>query len=625
MKNRWSDTEAKVFVKRYGTRFGRDLALRTYASRLLGAEPALVLHGGGNTSVKTTVRDVLGRTIPAIFVKASGTDLRWIDPREHTGLDLNHLLRFKPLGDLPDSVMINEFRTHLLDSSAATPSLETLLHAFIPHPYVDHTHPEAFLALTNLRGGERKIRSHFGDDVAVVPYVAPGFALARAVLDTYERRPGVRAVLILHHGLVTWGATAREAYESTIRIVSKAERLIRELSVKSRATGRSAVSREKAERRYVQVAPKLRGILSNPSGDPDRPFENVVLRSLITREVLTFMERKGARALSLSPPLTTDYLIRTKAYPLWVDLRDGPEELIEEQLLRATEDYAAEYGRYLLRNAGKLEEGLQAFDPNPRVIFLPGIGVVCAGRDSRAAEIERDITQQAIRVKTRVAAMGHYGGLSEKDLFHMEYRGYQHAKLGVAEVPYLSRRVALVTGAAGAIGSGICRRLLEEGCHVAGTDLPGKSLETLYADLSTLFPGRFISVPLDVSKPESVRAGMDDVILAWGGVDLVVINAGLAHVANLTELTPDAFHRLDRVNTEGTLNLLRAAGQLFSLQKTGGDVVLISTKNVFAPGASFGAYSATKAAAHQLSRSLSPNSRLHPEPTPRRIHAIGRV
>ncbi len=604
MKNQWSDDDAGMFLKRYGRRFGKDLAIRTYSSRLLGLETALVLHGGGNTSVKTTARDVFAEKRNVLYVKASGVDLRDIGPEGHTGLDLAYLLRFHQLRELPDETLINEFRTHLLDAGAATPSLETLMHAFIPYKYVDHTHPEAFLALTNLRGGRRRVVEFFGDRLTVIPYMTPGFALAQAVFGAFRRNPAADGLLILHHGLVTWGKTAAESYGKTIEIVSAAERLIRRNSHKRRPRP-SRVSFEEARERYTSVAPMLRGVLAVPSGDMDRPFENVILRPLITREVLDFLSSRGARERVLSPPLTTDYLVRTKAYPMWLELPEGPAGKIEDVLLDAIEKYARQYIQYLSRHAAKMEEGLDVFDSRPRVIFIPGVGGVCAGRDARAAGIALDITEQSVRVKSRIADMGVYQGLAEPDLFAMEYRAYQHAKVGTAADPFLSRRVALVTGAAGAIGYGICRRLLEAGCHVAATDLSGKALSSMGEELSASYPGKLLTISMDVTDAESVKRGFGSAILEWGGVDLVIVNAGLAHVATLSELRPGDFRRLERVNAEGTLNVLTAAGNHFRIQKTGGDIVLISTKNVFAPGASFGAYSATKAAAHQLARIAS--------------------
>ena len=244
------------------------------------------------------------------------------------------------------------------------------------------------------------------------------------------------------------------------------------------------------------------------------------------------------------------------------------------------------------------------FDPTPRVVLVPGLGAICAGRNAREAAIARDITAQTLQVKGRIASMGTYEGLSERELFLMEYRGVQHAKLARPAGP-LHDRVAVVTGAAGAIGTGVAMGLLEAGCHVVVTDLPGAALESLAAELDAAFPGRAVGVPMDVTDAASVADAFRFAARTWGGVDLAIVNAGIAHVAALTVMDIEAFRRLERVNVEGTLLVLAECGRHFARQQTGGDIVLVSTKNVFAPGARFGAYSATKAAAHQLARIAS--------------------
>ncbi|TMA38371.1 MAG: SDR family NAD(P)-dependent oxidoreductase [Deltaproteobacteria bacterium] len=357
--------------------------------------------------------------------------------------------------------------------------------------------------------------------------------------------------------------------------------------------------------RVRQVAPVLRGCLAEPSGDPDRPHRRAIVLPLVTPEVLAFVDGDGGRERALTPPLTSDHLIRTKAFPLWIErpAYDEPARLAA-QVREAVRRYGAEYHAYVERHASRLPEGLGRFDALPRVVLLPGLGALCAGGDVRAAGIARDITAHTLAVKAEVGAMGNYEGLPEAELFDMEYHSFQHAKLGAGEAP-LAGEVAIVTGAAGAIGSGICQALLDHGCHVAATDLPGKPLDELVAELRAPYGPRVAGVPLDVTDARSVADAFASVAATWGGVDLVVVNAGLAHVAGLPELDLEAFRRLERVNVEGALLVMAEAARHLRLQGTGGDIVLVSTKNVFAPGAKFGAYSATKAAAHQLARVAS--------------------
>lgn len=604
MKNRWRGKKAAEFLALYEKQWGRALALRTYTSRLLGEEKELVLHGGGNTSVKATWTNVLGRRLPALLVKASGHDLAGIEPDGHIGLDLEYLRKLRMLEALPDGAMVNELLTHRLVAGTAAPSIETLMHAFISATYVDHTHADAILALTNLRRGSGVIRDALGSDVIILDYVRPGFSLAKAAADAYDHSPRATGMVLMKHGLLTWDDDARGSYEKTVALVTRAEEFLSGKTGKRRKA-RRITSIGTARERYGNVAPILRGLLAVRTADADRPYRRFVLQPLITDTVLDLVDSKQGRKIAVSPPLTSDHLTRTKALPMWVDnLPYGDGHGIRKRLSKAISGYARRYGSYFDRHGERLARGLSRFDAMPRVILMPGLGAVCAGADVVEACIVRDITAQTLAAKTRSAALGDYEGLREEHLFDMEYHSLQHAKLSVEELP-LRRSVAVVTGAAGAIGAGICRGLLENGCHVAVTDLPGDRLARLTGEEQQAFGGRVVGVPLDVTDPASVAAGFSRVIREWGGIDLVVVNAGIAHVSSLADMDPEAFRRLTRVNIDGTLHVLSEAARHFRTQNTGGDVVLISTKNVFAPGALFGAYSATKAAAHQLARIAS--------------------
>ena len=606
MKNRWRDEEAEAFVARYAERCDRDLALRTYSSRLIGADRALVLHGGGNTSLEGSARDVFGQSIAALFVKASGQDLAGIEPEGHVAVELAPLRRLCELPELGDDLMECELRRHLFDPRASMPSIETPVHAWLPGRFVDHTHADAVLALCSQPRGEEQVRRALGEEVVILPYTRPGLQLARQVAEALEAHPDVSAMVWLRHGIATWGESARESYDRMIELVSAAERHL-EGRVRVRVQVAAATGMDVARRRLARVSHLVRGMLSTPTGDADRPWRRVVLRPLVTREVLDQLDAEGGRELLVSAPLTADHLIRTGPLPAWVAAPDfGDDERLKAQLRESLQRHAQEYRAYLARHAARMPPGVEAFDPVPRVVLLPGLGALCAGRDAAAATIARDITAQTLAAKARIAAMGsRFEGLSEEHLFDMEYRLLQHAKLERSSDLPLTGHVVLVTGAAGAIGSGLCAGLAARGAHVAVTDLAGPGLDALVDLLEPEAPGRVIGVPLDVSDADSVEAGFEAVISAWGGVDQVVINAGLAHVASLGEMDPARFRLLERVNVDGTLLLLAEAGRHFGRQGTGGDVVLISSKNVFSPGARFGAYSATKAAAHQLARIAS--------------------
>ena len=501
--------------------------------------------------------------------------------------------------------MVNEVRRALFDTRGPTPSIETLVHAFLPASFIDHTHADAILTLTNQRDGQALIEDAFWDSAAVVPYVEPGFQLARAASAAAAAKPAARALVLMKHGLITWGRTARESYTLHLDLVSHAERIAEARARRGATITVTTEAVSTAWDRLAEIAPVLRGRLARPTGDADRPWDRVILHPIVSERVLALLAREDAKDALVTPPLTTDHLIRTRSLPLWVDAPAwGNEADLRTQLGGAIDAYRHSYREYVERHRPEMPEGVGEFDPSPRVVLVPGLGAICAGRNAREAAIARDITARTLEAKGRIASMGTYEGLGERDLFLMEYRGVQHAKLTPASGT-LADRVALVTGAAGAIGTGVAVGLLEAGCHVIVTDLPGAALDSLAAELDAAFPGRAAGVPMDVTDAASVADAFRFAARTWGGVDLAIVNAGIAHVAALTVMEIEAFRKLERVNIEGTLLVLAECGRHFACQQTGGDIVLVSTKNVFAPGARFGAYSATKAAAHQLARIAS--------------------
>jgi len=607
MNNKWIEAEASAFVKTHSPEWGREIALLAYATRLVGSEPDLAMHGGGNTSLKGRVKTLAGDAVAALFVKASGVAMDAIAPSGFVCLDHAYLKKLRAVSSLTDEIMAGEFRMRMLRPLDALPSIETLMHAFLDRAAVVHTHPTAILSLTNRVGGEEAVAEALGGGVGVLPYVNSGLALGRAAADELGRRKGIRAIVVMHHGLITWGTGPKQAYDRTIEMVNGAEEYLRKARRFS-FPANPATDTETALRRYVKIAPLLRGLLSPASDDPDNPHKKMVLAPLISGEILEFLDSPRARELACTAPLTPDDLVRTKAIPLFMERPEYDDiDLFRRELSREIESFSAGYDAYMKRCAPRFSEfDISGFDLLPRVVLLPGLGAVCAGPDLRMARIARDVTEQALLVKRAIRETeGIYLGLTEDHLFDMEFRAFQRAKVaGGASTP-LRGSVAIVTGAAGAIGSGICEELLRQGCHAAATDLAGENLDTMERTLKDVYGNRALGVALDVTDDASVSEAFEKTIAAFGGIDIVVINAGLAHVAALSEMDLDAFRKLERVNIEGTLLPLAQAGKIFKLQNTGGDVVLVSTKNVFAPGAKFGAYSATKAASHQLCRIAS--------------------
>ena len=607
MNNVWVEAEANGFVETYGAQWGNDLALLAYATRLVGSQPNLAMHGGGNTSVKGRLKTLAGDEVAALFVKASGISMDTITPAGFVCLDQAYLKKLRIVSSLTDEAMAGEFRTRMLKPSDALPSIETLMHAFLDRTAVVHTHPTAILTLAGRVGGEETLVAALGADIGVVPYVNSGLALGRAVADEYGRGKALQAIVVRHHGLITWGETPKQAYDRTIEMVSRAEAYLK-ASRRHLFSMNTETTLETAQKRYAEIAPLLRGLLSPASADPDQPYEKITLAPLISLDILEFLDSPQAGELACTAPLTPDYLVRTKAYPLFIEKPDYDDPgLLSRRLAGEIDAFRTRYEAYIKKYASRLPGfAADGFDLLPKVLLLPGLGAICAGPDLCMARVARDITGQALCTKrTIMETGGTYLGLTEDHLFDMEFRAFQRAKVIGRDPRSLRGSAAVVTGAAGAIGSGLCEELLRQGCNVAVTDLPGEPLDSMVHALKGVYGDRVIGVPLDVTESESISAAFEKTVAAFGGIDILVINAGLAHVSALVEMDLEAFRKLERVNVEGTLLLLAQAGKLCRLQNIGGDVVLVSTKNVFAPGAKFGAYSATKAAAHQLCRIAS--------------------
>ena len=599
MKSRWTEHGARETVDRWGGQFGDALALCLHSARLIGADTTLVLHGGGNVSVKGKLRTRLGDDVDVIYVKGSGADLATLQPQGLPAVDLGYLRRLRLLDSLTDEEMINELRTHLLDASAPTPSIETLLHAFLPHRFIDHSHADAVLAVTNQPDGEAVACEAMGDKVAVVKYVRPGLDLAKAVVDCYEGNPNVEGIVLLHHGLITFGDDARTAYERHIALVHACERYI-----EKKSRGRSLTplfhSKEDPVTLTTRIAPVLRGLVAAPTGDEDRPYLRSVLEWRATEGVLAFVNSSEAGMLAAAGPLTGDHLIHTKARPLFIENpRWSDEEGLRRRLEQAVDGYRQEYKAYVSEHGGPTDQ----IDPSPQVILLPGAGLFCWGKTKRDARVTADIAEHTLNTQARAQAIGSYTGLPPDHLYDMEYRALQRLKLGSAGERPLERQVIVISGGAGAIGVAVAETCAAAGAHVAVTDLDEQRLSRVVQRVEQRWgAGTALGVAMDVTSEESVTAGFDRIVRFFGGIDVVVPNAGIAHVAAIENMDVDDFRRVMEVNATGYLLFMREGIRVLKRQGLGGHIIINASKNVFGPGKDFGAYSASKAAGHQLGK-----------------------
>ena len=586
MKSLWSDADAADAVSRHAAR-GVDaaVALRVYSSRLLGADGRLVLHGGGNTSLKTNETDLLGERVPVLRIKGSGWDLATLEPAGLPAVRLEPLRRARALPVLSDLDMVNLLRTNLLDAAAPTPSVEVLTHAFLPHAYVDHSHSRAVLALTAQPDGEARCREAFGDRAGVVPYVMSGLPLARAAAETYEAAPGVDGLILLRHGLFTFGADARESYERMIALITLAEERL--------AKGRRPLVTvaQPAPPAPADIGPVLRGALAEDLGDGD--WRRWLLDFRNGPETLAYVNSPELERMAATGVVTPDHVIRTKGWPLVIappaggDL-DGFADTVRTAVAGYGERYRAYFDRH---NAGRTPAKI-ALDALPRVILVPGLGLFGVGKSAADAAIAADIAESAAGTILDAEALGSFRSLAESDLFEMEYWSLEQAKLGRDTEKPLARQVVMVTGGAGTIGFATGAAFAREGAEVALVDLDEAAAVAAAAKL-----GRHaLGLGADVTKPEQVRAAFDRVCARFGGVDIVVSNAGIALPGRIGDLDEAVLRRSFEINFFAHQTASQNAVRVMRRQGTGGCLLYNVSKQAVNPGPDFGAYGLPKAA-----------------------------
>ncbi len=602
MQNIFDDEQSRLFVKNF-SEYPEDLALRVYTSRLLGSNRNLVLHGGGNTSVKTMLPDITGEKRPVLFVKGSGADLESIGPEGFTGLNLEPLRKLRSLKKLSDKEMNNQLRINKILADAPDPSVETVVHALLPPKYIDHTHADAILVLSNTRNGLALLKEVLGPGMEVIPYIMSGFPLALSILAAYETNPDLEAVVLMHHGLFTFGEDAETAYNRTMEYVTRAERFIME------RVGEKPVMSfpepvppvyKNPQATLARLAQALRGACAYEADGGKRRFL-VEIRN--NSQMVGTSCSKGADALCRTGVLTPDHVIRTKNRMVYIDSVPDKDDDLKIYLDKIIGSYKEDYHNYFITQSEKKDAKRKELDPFPRLILASGLGLIALGYTKTDAVIAADIGEQTIKAKLYANIIGDYLPISDSHLFDMEYWPLQLKKLKKQSIAVLEGQTALVTGAGGAIGFGIAKQLLKAGAAVVLADIDEQRLVNVRSILTKEFDGGRIGVQIfDVTDFSSVQDAFIEMTLNFGGLDILVPNAGIAHVATLEDLEPDRFDKVIDVNLKGVFTVIKAAIPVFRRQNTGGNIVVISSKNVFDPGAAFGAYSASKAGAHQLSK-----------------------
>lgn len=564
MKSSWNDKEASAFKD-------DPLRLRVYSSRLLGKESSLVLHGGGNTSVKALVRDLFGDMQEVLYIKGSGWDLATIEEAGFAPVKLDALKRMAAFDQLTDTGMVNLQRASMLNPNAPNPSVEAILHAIIPYKFVDHSHADAIAAVTNTPQGRQHIQDIYGDDVFIVPYVMPGFVLAKKIFSMTRNLDWkkIKGMVLLNHGLFTFADNAKESYEQHLKLVTKAEEYLKNHRIKI-AKARPAPINLQALATLRQSVAKVQGAA-------------VVCCLKDDTFSVGFSNLKNVSDIGTRGTLTPDHVIRTKPIPVVVG--DDPQKDITK--------YAAQYFSYFERHQ---QNGLRCLDKAPRWAIYPKHGLVTFGRSYKDTLITSDIIDHTILAIQWAEGLGGWKVLSERDIFEMEYWELEQAKLAKGDTPKaLQGKIALVTGAYSGIGKATVERLLADGAHVAAVDI-NKDMVKLFKSSNV------IGIVADMTNDVQIKKAVEAVVRRFGGLDIVVSNAGIfPPSSNISSMDPKTWDRSIAINLTSHQRLMTAAAKYLEL---GIDptVIIVGSKNVPAPGPGASAYSVAKAGLTQLAR-----------------------
>ncbi len=564
MKNLWNDKIASKMTR---------LEQLVYRSRLIGSEPKLCVWGGGNTSTKWEEKDFQGQVRQVLRVKGSGSDLKASEPKHFTPLDLERVLPAYETEAMTDEEMVSFLEHCMLNPKAPRASIEALLHAFVEYPDIDHTHADAILAVTNNKRGRALAKKLFGNELVWVPYVKPGFKLSKVMTELVRKNPGAKGAILENHGLITWGENSKESYSRTIEYVTRAENYFAKKRKTTAILGGTRIKTLSKENRFEWLRknyPVIRGTLSKT--------KSVILRYDDKPEVLEYVNSRLAPKASQEGAATPDHMLRTKRLPLFLN----PDKPVAPQI----EAYAENHKKYYEKHK---QPGMYMLDPYPVILLVPGIGMITTGKDAASADIVAEVYEHSIQCQKDASLWAPYKSLSEKPAFEMEYWSMELYKLSLApsEKP-LARKIALVTGAGGAIGKAIVKKLRDQGALVVATDLK-KDHDPL-------------SMAMDVTSEKSVRQAIGQILLTYGGIDILVSNAGVATVASITDLELGQWEKNLAVNSTGHFLVTREVLKIMRRQELGGSIIFITTKNVLAPGKDFGAYSASKSAQAQLCR-----------------------
>ena len=581
MKNNWSNSEAKKYINSYKkVGHSKDMALRVYTTRLLGRNSELVLHGGGNTSVKTNIKDLDGKNYEVLCVKGSGWDMAEIEPEGLPAVKLQPLLALKNKKNLSDEDMVAYQKRNLLDIKSPNPSVETFLHAFLPFKFVDHTHSDAIMNITNRPNGLNFCKQIFGKKVSVVPYVMPGFGLAKKINEVYSLNPNIDCLILLNHGIFTFANDAKKSYDLMIKYVSKAEKEIKKLKVNKI----KQIKNYKIKFKPDEIAPVLRGLLSE---NKDKKF---IVNYRINKNLKYFINGKNVYNYSSKGTATPDHVIRVKPFPLVITPK--PNSSIEDfknTAENAFKNYRKKYISYFNKNRKKVKEKKTMLDTSPRVILVQNVGLFTVGDSLKAAKIAGDLTETNAKVISSVEETSKYKFIPEKDIFDVEYWSLEQAKIKKPKKE-LQGNVVVITGSSGAIGSAIYKVFKSYGAEVVLLDYNLKKVKEMQSKVNDL------CIHCDVRDKASVNKAFKMICEKYGGIDILISNAGTAIGGPIAEVDDKILRQSFEDNFFSHQNCASEAIKIMKKQNIKGCLLFNISKQSVNPGKNFGPYGLPKSA-----------------------------
>jgi len=594
MKNNWNNIHAKNYIKKYKEKnISEDLALRIYTTHLLGKNNELVLHGGGNTSLKTTTKNIFNENIDVMHIKGSGWNMDIIDYPGLPAVELKPLLKTKKLSKLNDFDMVNLQRKSLLDSKSPNPSVETLLHAFLPFKFVDHTHANAILSLIDQPNDVEICKKIFGNKLGIVPYIIPGFDLAKLTYQVFKENENIEGFILLKHGIFTFGNTAKESYDRMIKYVTKAEKEL--IKYKNNIINSKKNIRKNNHYNHEIILPLIRKNLS--SKNKDGTYLKWIFDLRVNQKILNYLDHSNLKIFTNKGTVTPDHVIRTKSKPLILNIKDIDENKLDYFINREIEKYKINYRKYYLKNKKFVKNTIE-LDGNPRLIYIPKFGIVAIGRSKKEAKIAGDLAEATVDIISKAESLGKFTSISDKEIFKVEYWPLEQAKLKTLKRAVLTGNITVISGGCGAIGLSIAREFLKHGSQVVLLENNTNNIKKTPEDIA-----KFVSIlKCDVTNKNEVKKAISNVINMYGGVDIMISNAGAAWQGEIGKVSEKILKESFDLNFYAHQYLSQACIDVMLKQNTGGVLLFNITKQAINPGNNFGPYGIPKASTLFLMR-----------------------